>query len=640
MALDSSWYLLTVSMPICVFICLILMVVQAKSFRWYAMTMRDDAIYKRKRELFCLYGAYISGSICAIQCFLNHISNFFPHFYCIYGMSICVILHEAAKTFLYGFFLERANSITLSTKTNILPTLITKYILPIYISLYFTLYAVLCPLTFRGLPVNPRTTDIPTACLFAKYTSWVFYLSVFVELFNSVFFVWLFAYPLYKILEPAHENLKIINIIKYNVIFSTICCISSVLFLFYRALAKDNHLLSHYLWLAGNIDLVINTVSTFLMVTANRLYISAVCCGSARFAGLQSKSSIRRPQKPTKDPNKFSKNPTFVSDSMLSQTTTTHLAPVSINITALSQVHEVKLSDIDQFDAEIDNGFTGKNVNVSIVLKGCTFWAMYYWALSDKVKNMLDVRINTTVMGSIALPDHYASKSFSYLRHMNKLFANLMRIDLDLAHKLRNSWGPLHVALGISAQNCELVLSCINETFLDYFGRDVYSATVEYAFSKIYRTSVSMMLNVYPYGFLNKILQLTDKEKIEITRSLTCCIQHGVGREILHCYLHDRSPSLYVFFKLLWQYQACTHGDKCRYRIIKELANTSLGITERNEIFCIGISSVLRKEFLRITQSKETYCKSDHATFIDKLYGEQLQVIQTKYWKTLCLFID
>eukprot|EP01083_Nonionella_stella_P150589 479941_1 len=596
MALDSSWYLLTVSMPICVFICLILMVVQAKSFRWYAMTMRDDAIYKRKRELFCLYGAYISGSICAIQCFLNHISNFFPHFYCIYGMSICVILHEAAKTFLYGFFLERANSITLSTKTNILPTLITKYILPIYISLYFTLYAVLCPLTFRGLPVNPRTTDItlstktnilptlitkyilpiyislyftlyavlcpltfrglpvnprttdiPTACLFAKYTSWVFYLSVFVELFNSVFFVWLFAYPLYKILEPAHENLKIINIIKYNVIFSTICCISSVLFLFYRALAKDNHLLSHYLWLAGNIDLVINTVSTFLMVTANRLYISAVCCGSARFAGLQSKSSIRRPQKPTKDPNKFSKNPTFVSDSMLSQTTTTHLAPVSINITALSQVHEVKLSDIDQFDAEIDNGFTGKNVNVSIVLKGCTFWAMYYWALSDKVKNMLDVRINTTVMGSIALPDHYASKSFSYLRHMNKLFANLMRIDLDLAHKLRNSWGPLHVALGISAQNCELVLSCINETFLDYFGRDVYSATVEYAFSKIYRTSVSMMLNVYPYGFLNKILQLTDKEKIEITRSLTCCIQHDVGREILHCYLHDRSPSLYVF---------------------------------------------------------------------------------------------
>eukprot|EP01084_Bolivina_argentea_P236441 397545_1 len=264
----NNWYWLTVAMLLCFIICIVLMKLQRNAFTWYAKTRQDDTIFKHKLEHLCLYGTYISASICSLQCLLNHISNYFPEWYCVYGMSICVIFHEFAKTFNYGFFLQRAKAAIISTKSHILSPMVTNYILPVYISLYFILYCILCPLTFRGLSSN--LSFIPTACLFDQYKSWVFYLSVVVEVVNSVFFVFVFVSPLYKIINSEQNG--VIKIIKYNVVFSSISCISSVTFLIYRALSRGT-VLSHYLWLASNIDLVLNAVCIFVMVTANRQYL-------------------------------------------------------------------------------------------------------------------------------------------------------------------------------------------------------------------------------------------------------------------------------------------------------------------------------------------------------------------------------
>eukprot|EP01084_Bolivina_argentea_P258601 436050_1 len=274
-SIATNWNLLTIAMGICFSTCLFLILLQIKAFRWYSIWMNDNKIYTKKRELFCLYGVYVLASLCSLQCLLNHISNYFPKWYCEYGMSICVILHEASKTFSYGFFLERAKSVISATKSEILPPMILKYVLPIYISSYFALYSVICPWTFRGLATNPnnKQSTVPTACLFDEYESWVFYVSVGVEVFNSAFFVFLFAYPLCKIIKE-NRNKKVIQMIKYNIIFSSIACISSVIFLLYRALSRTRQELAGYLWLAGNIDLIINAICTFLMVTANRKYLS------------------------------------------------------------------------------------------------------------------------------------------------------------------------------------------------------------------------------------------------------------------------------------------------------------------------------------------------------------------------------
>eukprot|EP01083_Nonionella_stella_P313870 1128449_1 len=87
---------------------------------------------KKKNSIVCM--DYLSAAQCVpFNVFLCHISNYFPEWYCVYGMSVCLIFYAAAKSFLYGFFLERAKMA--QTTTRLLPEFATKYILPIYISL-------------------------------------------------------------------------------------------------------------------------------------------------------------------------------------------------------------------------------------------------------------------------------------------------------------------------------------------------------------------------------------------------------------------------------------------------------------------------------------------------------------------------
>eukprot|EP01083_Nonionella_stella_P176839 619856_1 len=276
MAPPLSWYLLSTGMFICLIICVSLIIIQVRSLRWYSVLKDDDSIYKGKRELLFLYGVYIAGIVCSLQCLLNHVSSYFPDWYCEYGMGICVIFHELAKTFGYGYFMERSNKMTKLTGIQCLSPVVQQYVLPVYIFCYFLMYSVMCPLEFRGLSLDPATSTSPTSCLFDEYESWVFYLSVGVEVVNSCFFVFLFGYPLYKLIDPR-ANMDIVTMIRWNVILSLICCISSVTFLIYRAMARHS-VLGYYLWMAGNVDLVFNALAIFAMSRINRKFIAVHLC--------------------------------------------------------------------------------------------------------------------------------------------------------------------------------------------------------------------------------------------------------------------------------------------------------------------------------------------------------------------------
>eukprot|EP01084_Bolivina_argentea_P271868 462706_1 len=278
--MHPNWFMMTTIMPLCFTTCIFLTFIQYRCFKWYSNVVESD-IYKKKKELFCLYGVYLMGATCAIQCFMCHVSNFFPEWYCLYGMPICVIFYAATKTFLYGFFLERAKCA--QSTDFLLPKVVKKYVLPGYILSYFIIYVILCPLSFRGEVIDPSETDsIPTACIFGKFTSWVFDLSAVVDIFNSIFFLFLFAYPLYCAIKQkehftdstAHQNLRneLLKTIKYNIVCSSICSISSVSFLFIMSFAKNNDI-GYYLWFGGNIDIMINSICMFLMVGANRKYV-------------------------------------------------------------------------------------------------------------------------------------------------------------------------------------------------------------------------------------------------------------------------------------------------------------------------------------------------------------------------------
>eukprot|EP01083_Nonionella_stella_P026549 73107_1 len=297
--MHPHWYMMTTIMPLCFCVCVTLAILQTKSLKWSLQS--NSSGLSQKRELFCLYGQYIIGSLCAVQCFLCHISNIFPDFYCVYGMSICVITYAATKSCLYGFFLERSRCV--QDHAPMLPSFVWNYVFPLYIVLYFCIYAVLCPLSFRGKVVDPTIDNtVPTACLFGEYQSWVFDLSAMVDLLNCFLFLALYIWPIHSMNKQqkldgiigVHDvvqarkgslSIDLREVFTYNIICSTICSVSSITFLFVMSFAKHGSI-GHYLWLGGNIDIIINSLCLFLMLGTNRRYLKHIYAKwTARLSG-------------------------------------------------------------------------------------------------------------------------------------------------------------------------------------------------------------------------------------------------------------------------------------------------------------------------------------------------------------------
>ena len=371
-----EWYILTCGMAICLTLSIGCIIIQSRSVKWYNTTRiggggggisshnnnnkYNDNNKLQQRTLFFLYMVYIMACICSIQCFLCHISdNFKNEYYCEWGMPFCVSFYVAAKSFLYGFFLERAkatqkrlihvvkNNDNNNNNNIYYGEVIFDYILPIYIFIYFWIFFILCMIYFRGkvftnFDINNDNNFTQhrikiTGCLFYEFKPWLFILGALIDVINSIGLLYLFLKPLYQTIKTHekylngtmnmnininikrkcinHQHLKtnsehlnfnemveneiinsemqeigdfqqekedlyqMITTIKINLLCTMLSTTSCIAFFLLMAFSK-NLGIEQYLWFLGNIDLMINSLATFSMLTPNRSYVSEIIfCG-------------------------------------------------------------------------------------------------------------------------------------------------------------------------------------------------------------------------------------------------------------------------------------------------------------------------------------------------------------------------
>ena len=124
--------------------------------------------------------------------------------------------------------------------------------------------------------------DLVTGCVFDTHFAWLYFLAAATDITNAVLFLGLFVLPLKKLIANQAKEVKqdVINMIKINIMNTTICMISSVLLLLILGLSLTVHGIMDWVWFGGGIDIIINCVSTFLMVKMNRDYIKHLlgCC--------------------------------------------------------------------------------------------------------------------------------------------------------------------------------------------------------------------------------------------------------------------------------------------------------------------------------------------------------------------------
>ena len=386
---SMEWYVLTTGMMFCLVISIGCILIQSRSISWYTKKINCDTHKQckknnnlQRRTLSFLYMVYIMACLCSIQCFLCHISDTFPSsYYCEWGMPICVILYVGAKSFLYGFFIERAKATQNMIITNAnnyksttngkkdtnakhyqLPNeIIFDYILPIYIFIYFWTFFILIMIYFRGkvFTINDsedhdRNIKI-TGCLFYEFKQWMFILGAIIDVINSIGLLYLFLKPLYLTIDThkkyldsysiqcsnsnelnvhinhSHDNndndreheheqeqdglngdninfnemvkneinseinkcennkmdfeqekndlLQMITTIKINLLCTMLSTTSCIAFFLLMAFSQIIGI-EQYLWFLGNIDLMINSLSTFIMLRPNRSYTSEIIfCG-------------------------------------------------------------------------------------------------------------------------------------------------------------------------------------------------------------------------------------------------------------------------------------------------------------------------------------------------------------------------
>ena len=147
MSFHQKWYIMTSVMILCLITCSTLLILQNRAYNYHISKSPNTKL--NKRELYCLYGLFILGAICGIECFICHASMILPKWICIYGFPACVIYYAATKAFLYGFFLERAKCVRKYVKFKY-SDLMYDRLLPVYIGLYFLIYLILAPTFFRG----------------------------------------------------------------------------------------------------------------------------------------------------------------------------------------------------------------------------------------------------------------------------------------------------------------------------------------------------------------------------------------------------------------------------------------------------------------------------------------------------------
>jgi len=123
-----------------------------------------------------------------------------------------------------------------------------------------------------------------TSCIISTYKPWLLTAAGFVDVFNTLLFLFLFIYPLqkaYAMNKEAFDNnaakkRNFISMMWYNVVLSAICSISSYVYLFLIPV------ISGYSRMGEQLDMMINSICVFLMLATNRSYVRALWNRSCR----------------------------------------------------------------------------------------------------------------------------------------------------------------------------------------------------------------------------------------------------------------------------------------------------------------------------------------------------------------------
>mmetsp|Transcript_5225 Transcript_5225/g.4561 ORF Transcript_5225/g.4561 Transcript_5225/m.4561 type:complete len:485 (+) Transcript_5225:105-1559(+) len=283
-----NWYIITSSMGICFFVAFSCIVLQYKSTQHFWDKLKctqafiDITAIREMREStakqsLLLYFVYICSGLCALNCFFCHISSFSEQF-CQYGMAICVVIYASAKTFVYGYLLERA--VVQNYGNPILPLFLLKIIFPIYLFIYWLIYAISCPAYFRGSSLsNVNDAEMLTACKFDKFWPELFLTSSILDIVHWIVLTFLFLAPTLRDIYNGNlntfnntESIKLfISQMNIHILCTFICSMSSTIFMIIMSDAR--FIKPEYIWFGGNIDMMINCVASFTTIPANRDYI-------------------------------------------------------------------------------------------------------------------------------------------------------------------------------------------------------------------------------------------------------------------------------------------------------------------------------------------------------------------------------
>ena len=134
-------------------------------------------------------------------------------------------------------------------------------------------------LLFKGAP-NEKVTS----CINEVSSDWVLYIGGFVDVFNTILFLFLFIYPICNSYKLSGDNnaykKRFKSVIWYNVTLSTLCTIASSTHLFLLPSFPE------YLRLFEQADMTINQTLVFFMLASNRNYVkkkfnqycACLCC--------------------------------------------------------------------------------------------------------------------------------------------------------------------------------------------------------------------------------------------------------------------------------------------------------------------------------------------------------------------------
>jgi len=293
-----NWYIITSSMGICFFVAFSCIVLQYKSTQHFwdklkctqpfidIIAIREIREATAKQSLL-LYFVYICSGLCALNCFLCHISSLFSDKFCQYGMAICIVVYASAKTFVYGYLLERA--VHQNINNPILPLFILKKVFPIYLCIYWLIYAISCLAYFRGISIDESNQDVLTSCKFDKFWPQLFVTSSILDIIHWGVLTFLFLAPTLRDIYYGNsqtlnnqESIKLfISQMNIHIICTFICSLTSTVFMI--MMSRADTFLPEYIWFGGNIDMMINCVASFTTIPANRDYIMekifcSFCC--------------------------------------------------------------------------------------------------------------------------------------------------------------------------------------------------------------------------------------------------------------------------------------------------------------------------------------------------------------------------